>query len=198
MLGRGIAPKSPAAPAPCRFPLRPRCSIALAPKRNHHSCSTPAPEKPDPPRYPLPAFWHAFPTPVRLVQDLMDADIRAAMFDPSYEAEELEDDFVLQASQAPEGAEADGDFDYDAHIARLIAASERRVFMGSEDRASTGWSLGREQVDAEDQDEYSSDQPADVGKGDHGDAEAQFLEVPGCLSRRERESVRSAGDSQIR
>lgn len=53
--------------------------------------------------------------------DLMDPDIRAALFedvdDEGQPFEELADDFVLEALQAP----AQPDFDFDAHIARLIA-----------------------------------------------------------------------------
>lgn len=54
----------------------------------------------------------------------MDEDIRNALFmdeDEDGVFEELDDDFILQASAEPEAP----DFDFDAHIARLIAASER-------------------------------------------------------------------------
>lgn len=54
------------------------------------------------------------------VLELMDDDIRAALFDDADELgefEELQDDFVSQVIAAPE----DSTFDYDAHIAALIA-----------------------------------------------------------------------------
>mmetsp|Transcript_4290 Transcript_4290/g.12743 ORF Transcript_4290/g.12743 Transcript_4290/m.12743 type:complete len:482 (-) Transcript_4290:168-1613(-) len=99
---------------------------------------------------------------ITISEDLMDADVRAAMFDPSYEAEELEDDFVLQASRAaPEGEEAE-QFDYDAHIARLIAASERHVFVADSD---------------EEEDEYYPDEGTDHELGRRGDVESDFLKV---------------------
>jgi hypothetical protein len=51
------------------------------------------------------------------------------------EFDELEDDFVLQAAGGDDGDDGDdggdgdggGGFDFDAHIARLIAASEQEV-----------------------------------------------------------------------
>jgi len=57
---------------------------------------------------------------------LMDKDIRAALFDgfdEEGEFEELQDDFVSQVMNGPE----DDDFDFDAHIAKLIARSERSL-----------------------------------------------------------------------
>eukprot|EP00629_Pelagomonadales_sp_RCC1024_P000752 CAMPEP_0119280080 /NCGR_PEP_ID=MMETSP1329-20130426/22030_1 /TAXON_ID=114041 /ORGANISM="Genus nov. species nov., Strain RCC1024" /LENGTH=305 /DNA_ID=CAMNT_0007280651 /DNA_START=77 /DNA_END=991 /DNA_ORIENTATION=+ len=53
----------------------------------------------------------------------MDADVRDALFDDAAfgDCEELLDDFVVEAAQAPEGEDAP--FDYDAHVARLIAAA---------------------------------------------------------------------------
>ena len=50
----------------------------------------------------------------------MDADLRAALFEDDGEEgefEALDDDFVLQVMQEPEVP----DFDFDAHIAALIA-----------------------------------------------------------------------------
>jgi hypothetical protein len=50
----------------------------------------------------------------------MDKDIRAALFDgfdDEGDFEELQDDFVSQVMNGP----ADDDFDFDAHIAKLIA-----------------------------------------------------------------------------
>jgi len=50
----------------------------------------------------------------------MDKDIRSALFDgfdEEGEFEELQDDFMAQVMAEPE----DPDFDFDAHIAMLIA-----------------------------------------------------------------------------
>jgi protein LTV1 len=59
-----------------------------------------------------------------LPDDVMDEDLRAALFDDADEEgewEELDDDFVQQVIVEPEGTEP---FDYDAHIAKLLARSE--------------------------------------------------------------------------
>lgn len=50
----------------------------------------------------------------------MDEDLKAALFDgfdENGEFEELNDDFVLEVMEEPEVP----DFDFDAHIAKLIA-----------------------------------------------------------------------------
>ncbi len=50
----------------------------------------------------------------------MDEDLHAALFDDADEIgefEELDDDFVMQVMEEPEQP----DFDFDAHIAALIA-----------------------------------------------------------------------------
>ena len=60
----------------------------------------------------------------------MDADIRAAMFDADFDNGELWDDFVQRASAAPEGGVEAEAFDYDAHIARLVASSEKALKLG--------------------------------------------------------------------
>jgi hypothetical protein len=55
----------------------------------------------------------------------MDADVRSALFDPDYEYQDLPDDFIQRLGEVPAsggGAEEDREaFDYDAHIAKLIA-----------------------------------------------------------------------------
>ena len=56
----------------------------------------------------------------------MDKDIRAALFDgfdEEGEFEELQDDFMAQVMGEPE----DPDFDFDAHIAMLIARRYKSV-----------------------------------------------------------------------
>jgi len=62
----------------------------------------------------------------------MDDDLRAALFDDADEGggfEELQDDFVAQVMEEPDVP----DFDFDAHIAELIARSEQ-----STQRATVG------------------------------------------------------------
>jgi hypothetical protein len=56
----------------------------------------------------------------------MDSDIRAAMYDPDYDNGDLDDDIMEQMrSMAELDEDEDTDrFDYDAHIAKLIAASQ--------------------------------------------------------------------------
>ena len=69
--------------------------------------------------------------------ELMDDDIRAALFedaDEDGEFEELQDDFVAQVMNAPE----DTAFDYDAHIAALIARSEEKLGINK----ARGWEGG--------------------------------------------------------
>ena len=55
----------------------------------------------------------------------MDEDLHAALFEDCDEEggtfEELDDDFVVQASQPPPQGDDTQDFDFDAHIARLLA-----------------------------------------------------------------------------
>ncbi|KAJ0398051.1 hypothetical protein P43SY_009988 [Pythium insidiosum] len=59
---------------------------------------------------------------ITLTTETMDDDLREALNHDEY-FEELNDDFVLQAAQEdPEADGADG-FDYDAHIAKLMAAA---------------------------------------------------------------------------
>ncbi len=57
---------------------------------------------------------------ITISAEFMDADLHAALFedeDEEGEFEALDDDFVLQVAQEPEVP----DFDFDAHIAALIA-----------------------------------------------------------------------------
>ncbi|CAM9849130.1 unnamed protein product, partial [Phaeothamnion confervicola] len=73
---------------------------------------------------------------ITISEDVMDDDIRGAIFGDLEDVEELDDDFVLQAAAAGEEGGDDGGnggaeaFDFDAHVARLIAASEQRVGIG--------------------------------------------------------------------
>ncbi len=63
---------------------------------------------------------------ITISEKVMDADMRAIIGGWDEEFEELDDNFVVQAA-------ADGDleeFDYDAHIARLVAESERVEGLG--------------------------------------------------------------------
>ena len=61
---------------------------------------------------------------VTLDDRLMDADVRDALFDEAAfeDCEELLDDFVIDASRP--AADEPAEFDFDAHVARLIAAAE--------------------------------------------------------------------------
>ena len=61
---------------------------------------------------------------VTLDDRLMDADVRDALFDDAAfeDCEELLDDFVIDASRP--AADEPAEFDFDAHVARLIAAAE--------------------------------------------------------------------------
>jgi protein LTV1 len=66
--------------------------------------------------------------------NFMDEDIRAALFDDAEEFEELDDDFVTQIKEEPETP----DFDFDAHIAKLMAMSEKATNLESK-VAARGW-----------------------------------------------------------
>ena len=65
----------------------------------------------------------------------MDPELQRALFEDTSEFEELDDDFLAQAS-APIVDDASVHFDYDAHIARLIAASERHTGIHHDDHLS--------------------------------------------------------------
>lgn len=101
---------------------------------------------------------------ITLDHTLMDSDLAAALFeheDDEGEFEELQDDFVLSVMQEPEVP----DFDFDAHMARLIALSERRTQPSKSGQEARGWeSKGSkkgeeegEDDDDEDEDGYFSD-----------------------------------------
>lgn len=68
---------------------------------------------------------------ITIDEDCMDEDLRAALFedgDEDGEFEEIDDDFVMQVMQEPEKA----DFDFDAHIASLIAKRYAHVVVNNE------------------------------------------------------------------
>ena len=73
---------------------------------------------------------------VTLDDRLMDADVRDALFDDAAfeDCEELLDDFVIDASRP--AADEPAEFDFDAHVARLIAAAEGAGEDEDEDDAS--------------------------------------------------------------
>lgn len=57
----------------------------------------------------------------------MDADLRDALFDPSYDNGELQDDFVELASEVSEhGEEPAETFDYDSHIKKMMASAQQQ------------------------------------------------------------------------
>jgi hypothetical protein len=82
---------------------------------------------------------------VTIDPDVMDEDLRAALFgdtDEFGEFEELQDDFILEAMQEP----IVPDFDFDAHVAGLIARSERAA-QGVQ--APRGWDVVEDDEDDE-------------------------------------------------
>jgi protein LTV1 len=108
-------------PAPPRETVKPRVTFEL-------------PEESMPSRTVLSRDLEA----ITIDPELMDEDLRAALFsedaDEDNDFEELQDDFVAVAMQEPEVP----DFDFDAHIAALIARSERNC-MGDTSVAPRGW-----------------------------------------------------------
>ena len=70
---------------------------------------------------------------ITISENCMDADIASALFDADYDNGELDDNFVLQASAADQAGDASsefeggGGFDYDAHIAKMLKASEKSM-----------------------------------------------------------------------
>ena len=89
---------------------------------------------------------------ITISHELMDDDIRAALFDDVDENgehfEELQDDFITHA-MADNGEE---DFDFDAHIAQLIARSENMI-----GKSPFKVAVGRSKVeaaDSEDEEEF--------------------------------------------
>lgn len=104
---------------------------------------------------------------ITISDECMDDDIREALFgdDDALEGfEELQDDFVAQVMQEPEVP----DFDFDAHIAALIARSEQMALGGVSKVAPRGWgkpgklSNGEEYVDEDDDDDI------DMGEDEDG------------------------------
>lgn len=71
---------------------------------------------------------------ITISNEFMDDDLREALFGETDEFEELADDFMTTAMEEPETP----DFDYEAHIAALIAKSEGVVL--GECTAARGWS----------------------------------------------------------
>lgn len=59
---------------------------------------------------------------VNVDPELMDAEVRAALFEDDEDFEELADDFVIDANQ--QGEDDDEPFDYEAHIAALMREAE--------------------------------------------------------------------------
>jgi hypothetical protein len=103
----------------------------------------------------------------------MDKDVYAALFEGHDENggfEELDDDFVAQAMTEPELP----DFDFDAHIANLIARSERMLGINK----ARGWEEGESEVVDEDEgneeDAYMLG-PSTGSKIDFTDAELEEL-----------------------
>jgi hypothetical protein len=89
---------------------------------------------------------------ITLSPAVMDEDLKAALFedaDDEGEFEVLDDDFIAQVIDEPENP----DFDYDAHIAHLIAKSEQSI----SNVRPRGWS--------------------DVGDDDGDDESGEFLDV---------------------
>ncbi|KAG7389286.1 Protein ltv1 [Phytophthora boehmeriae] len=94
---------------------------------------------------------------ITLTTDVMDEDLREALVNDSA-FEELDDNFVLQAAEEKEAEGATDDFDYDAHIAKLMeAASGVPKFRGN-------------LTDSEDEDEFSDDDSEELSD-DGGEVE---------------------------
>ena len=75
---------------------------------------------------------------ITLNPEFMDDDIRTGLFedgDELGEFEQLDDDFVLQIASEPEVQ----DFDFDAHMAKLLELSERSVKGDSLGKNARGW-----------------------------------------------------------
>ena len=78
---------------------------------------------------------------ITIDESVMDDDLRAALFDDADEGgdifEVLDDDFVSQVLEPP----TKPDFDFEAHMAALIAQSERQT-VGPALQAPRGWEQG--------------------------------------------------------
>eukprot|EP01031_Cornospumella_fuschlensis_P038185 gene38185-46397_t len=110
--------------------------------------------------------------------DCMDEDLKAALFDgydSQGEFEELADDFVAQVMTETE----EPDFDFDAHIASLIAKSENKLGITSKAR---GWEGGMPQFYRKDGDRgaYGEDEEGDWE--DEGDWEEDGEGVEGGMA----------------
>ena len=103
---------------------------------------------------------------ITISDKVMDDDIREALFGEAADFEELQDDFVLQAMQEPETP----DFDFDAHIAALIARSERMAI--GEDALPRGWGGVHETDDDDEEDELS------VGFSDAAESRMSQMDAP--------------------
>jgi len=145
---------------------------------------TPEPREPVKPRVTFELPEESMPSRTVLARDLeaitidpelMDEDLRAALFpedaEEEGEFEELQDDFVAVAMQEPEVP----DFDFDAHIAALIARSERNC-MGETSVAPRGWGKagapkGRIKRNDEEEEEEEEDEDEEE------DSEGQFSDT---------------------
>ncbi|KAH8054756.1 hypothetical protein JL722_8704 [Aureococcus anophagefferens] len=140
---------------------------------------------------------------------LMDGDVADALFDDAaFEGcEELLDDFVVDAAQAPEGEEEDV-FDYDAHIARLIANAGSGHLHDDDDDDDEGWDSDAETADGgprgdvdaafdaaladydSDEDEYDDDDDDDDDGVASGVARIALEEAGGVLEAMMDEAVK--------
>lgn len=94
----------------------------------------------------------------------MDEDLRAALFDDAEEGEfeELDDDFIQQAMEEPTAP----DFDFDAHLARLLNASETQLgIRNTNTRNNRAMGGGIDEDDDEDGDEFPDFEDDEDGEG---------------------------------
>ena len=88
---------------------------------------------------------------ITISHEFMDPDIRAAMFDVSYDGGELDDDFMQQVmAPAEDGSEGEG-FDFDAHVAKLIERSQRVMGLVEEGEEEDVEDYGSEDDDDEEE-----------------------------------------------
>ena len=146
---------------------------------------------------------------VTLDPALMDGDVADALFDDAAfeDCEELLDDFVVDAAQAPEGEEEDV-FDYDAHIARLIANAGSGHLHDDDEDEDEGWDSDAETADGgprgdvdaafdaaladydSDEDEYDDDDDEDDDGVASGVARIALEEAGGVLEAMMDEAVK--------
>ncbi len=91
---------------------------------------------------------------ITISDKVMDADMRAIIRGWDEEFEELDDDFVIQAAAGGDVEE----FDYDAHIARLMAESERVEDLGQ-------WHADENEIDGEDEKEDCDGKEVEMPQG---------------------------------